>query len=91
MTSVLEPLVFKRPLRLYEVFFWTLCHLGLYFDFRGAKRNMLGIVIRTAVHLAFGAVFIAQWETHSVLSCQFYFLLPTAHRRTAFYGCPFVF
>ena len=45
MTSVLEPLVFKRPLRLYEVFFGLFVILGLYLIFGVQKENMLGIVI----------------------------------------------
>ena len=44
MTSVLEPLVFKRPLRLYEVFFGLFVILGLYLIFGVQKENMLGIV-----------------------------------------------
>ena len=44
MTSVLEPLVFKRPLRLYEVFFGFFVILGLYLIFGVQKENMLGIV-----------------------------------------------
>ena len=44
MTSVLEPFVFKRPLRLYEVFFGLFVILGLYLIFGVQKENMLGIV-----------------------------------------------
>ena len=44
MTSVLEPLVFKRPLRLYEVFFGLFVILGLYLIFGVQKENMLGII-----------------------------------------------
>ena len=44
MTSVLEPLVFNRPLRLYEVFFGLFVILGLYLIFGVQKENMLGIV-----------------------------------------------
>ena len=44
MTSVLEPLVFKRSLRLYEVFFGLFVILGLYLIFGVQKDNMLGIV-----------------------------------------------
>ena len=44
MTSVLEPLVFKRPLRLYEVFFGLFVIFGLYLIFGVQKENMLGII-----------------------------------------------
>ena len=44
MTSVLEPLVFKRSLRFYEVFFGLFVILGLYLIFGVQKENMLGIV-----------------------------------------------
>ena len=44
MTSVLEPLVFKRSLRLYEVFFGLFVILGLYLIFGVQKENILGIV-----------------------------------------------
>lgn len=44
LTSVLEPLVFKRPLRLYEVFFGLFVILGLYLIFGVQKENILGIV-----------------------------------------------
>ena len=44
MTSVLEPLVFKRPLRFYEVFFGLFVIFGLYLIFGVQKENMLGII-----------------------------------------------
>lgn len=44
MTSFLEPLFYKRPLRLYEVFFGLFVIFGLYLIFGVQKDNMLGIV-----------------------------------------------
>lgn len=44
MTSVLEPLLYKRPVRLYEVFFGLFVILGLYLIFGVQKENLLGIV-----------------------------------------------
>ena len=44
MTSFLEPLFYKRPLRLYEVFFGLFVIFGLYLIFGVQKDNMIGIV-----------------------------------------------
>ena len=44
MTSLLEPWVFKRPLRFYEVFFGLFVIFGLYLIFGVQKENLLGIV-----------------------------------------------
>lgn len=44
MTSFLEPLIYKRPFRFYEVFFGLFVIFGLYLIFGVQKENMLGIV-----------------------------------------------
>lgn len=45
MTSVLEPLLYKRPFRLYEIFFGLFVIFGLYLIFGVQKENIEGIVV----------------------------------------------
>lgn len=44
MTSVLEPILYKRPFRRYEVFFGLFVILGLYLIFGVQKENLWGII-----------------------------------------------
>lgn len=44
MTSVLEPLLYGRPFRHYEVFFGLFVILGLYLIFGVQKENLMGII-----------------------------------------------
>ena len=44
MTSILEPIVYKRPFRLYELFFGAFVIVGLYLIFGVQKENLLGII-----------------------------------------------
>jgi len=45
MTSILEPLIYKRPFRLYEIFFGLFVIFGLYLIFGVQKENLEGIVV----------------------------------------------
>lgn len=44
MTSILEPILYKRPFRRYEVFFGLFVILGLYLIFGVQKENLWGII-----------------------------------------------
>ncbi len=45
MTSILEPLLYKRSFRLYEIFFGLIVIFGLYLIFGVQKENIEGIVV----------------------------------------------
>ena len=45
MTSILEPIIYKRPFRLYEIFFGLFVIFGLYLIFGVQKENLEGIVV----------------------------------------------
>ena len=45
MTSILEPLIYKRPFRLYEIFFGLFVIFGLYLIFGVQIENLEGIVV----------------------------------------------
>ena len=45
MTSLLEPLIYKRPFRSYEIFFGFFVIVGLYLIFGVQKENLWGILI----------------------------------------------
>ena len=45
ITSILEPLIYKRPFRLYEIFFGLFVIFGLYLIFGVQKENLEGIVV----------------------------------------------
>ncbi|MDB9821434.1 DMT family transporter [Flavobacteriaceae bacterium] len=45
MTSILEPLIYKRSFRLYEIFFGLFVIFGLYLIFGVQKENLEGIVV----------------------------------------------
>jgi len=45
MTSLLEPLIYKRPFRSYEIFFGLFVIVGLYLIFGVQKENLWGILI----------------------------------------------
>ena len=51
MTSVLEPILYKRPFRRYEVFFGLFVILGLYLIFGVQKENFWGIITALACTL----------------------------------------
>lgn len=51
MTSILEPLLYKRPFRWYEIFFGWFVILGLYLIFGVQKENLVGIVAALACTL----------------------------------------
>lgn len=51
MTSILEPIVFKRPFRSYEVFFGLFVIFGLYLIFGVQKENLIGILAALACTL----------------------------------------
>ncbi|MGB1448212.1 MAG: DMT family transporter [Flavobacteriaceae bacterium] len=51
MTSVLEPLLYKRPFRRYEVFFGLFVIVGLYLIFGVQKENLIGIIAALACTL----------------------------------------
>lgn len=45
MTSILEPIIYKRPFRLYEIFFGLFVIFGLFLIFGVQKDNLEGIVV----------------------------------------------
>lgn len=45
MTSILEPIFYKRPFRLYEIFFGLIVIFGLYLIFGVQKENLEGIIV----------------------------------------------
>ena len=51
MTSILEPILYKRPFRRYEVFFGLFVILGLYLIFGVQKENFWGIIAALACTL----------------------------------------
>ena len=51
MTSILEPILYKRPFRRYEVFFGLFVILGLYLIFGVQKENLWGIIAALACTL----------------------------------------
>ena len=51
MTSILEPIFYKRSFRKYEIFFGFFVILGLYLIFGVQKENLLGIIAALACTL----------------------------------------
>ena len=51
MTSILEPVLYKRPFRSYEIFFGLFVILGLYLIFGVQQENLVGIIAALACTL----------------------------------------
>ena len=81
MTSVLEPVLYKRPFRPYEVFFGLFVILGLYLIFGVQKENLLGIIAAlccTLLSVLFSLLNAKLIKTYPAKNISFYQLLTGA-------------